>query len=443
MSRLADIYFSLRDFLTVKQLSSFQKNRLRVTLTKTLTPVLQLLTLVSLVSVAFGGIVSSAVYRGESLNAAISWSIYSGFSVMCFLIPISVSKQARKWLNELFCLSLALVSTFSGIYLGSVDEPHSAAIYVVYILPLWSLPLPSPLIKRLLINASVYLIFPGLIFVVGIQGSQLWMVFSIVTGSVLLSLVLGHSFYLNLRSNYITKRNIEKSQKELETLHENLHEEKRKADEFLLNIIPEHVTDQLKHKDIFVAESYDQAGVIFADIVDFTPVADRLDPKQVVRILHSIFSRFDDLISDFKAEKIKTIGDEYFAVTGIPNQTKNPIVEAIDLALAMRKLLVDFRSSEGLDFQLRIGVNSGPITGGIIGTEKYVYDVWGQTVNVGSRMESNGVPGKIQVTESAMNSINPDIRSQYDFTKRGKIDIKGHEKITTYFVESSDEAVSP
>ncbi len=207
--------------------------------------------------------------------------------------------------------------------------------------------------------------------------------------------------------------------------------EKEKSERLLLNILPEPIANRLKQDSSAIAESFEEVSILFADIVGFTPLSAQMQPIQLVSLLNRIFSEFDQLVDRYQLEKIKTIGDAYMVAAGLPIPRDDHAAAIADLALAMQKSIQDFRTDAGDPIQIRIGINSGVVVAGVIGTKKFIYDLWGDTVNVASRMEAHGEPNTIQVTEATYVRL----RDRYQFTKRGTIAIKGRGDMTTYWLQ--------
>ena len=170
--------------------------------------------------------------------------------------------------------------------------------------------------------------------------------------------------------------------------------------------------------------------VLFADVVDFTPFAERTAPERVVGVLDEIFSAFDGLAERLGLEKIKTVGDAYMVVAGLPDPRPDHATAATEMALAMQAELGRLCSVLDLDLSIRIGMQSGPVIAGVIGRRKFIYDLWGDTVNTASRMESTGLPGRIQVTETVYERL----RSRYEFDERGDVQVKGKGRLRTYLL---------
>lgn len=209
-----------------------------------------------------------------------------------------------------------------------------------------------------------------------------------------------------------------------------LAEAKAISDSLLLNILPESVAERLKLGESPIADRVDDVTVLFADLVGSTPVAERVSADALVIFLDRLFSEFDDLADLHGLEKITTIGDGYLAVAGLPEPRADHMEAAASLALAMMKVLGQVRVPGGFDMAMRIGLASGSVVAGVIGRRKFRYDVWGDTVNTASRMESHSLPGEIHVTSELRDAL----LCQFDFRSRGRIAIRGKGEMETYFL---------
>jgi class 3 adenylate cyclase len=212
-------------------------------------------------------------------------------------------------------------------------------------------------------------------------------------------------------------------------LHQ-LQAEQARSERLLLNILPQPIAERLKHSQQPIAESFDDVTVLFADIVDFTSLASRVAPNELVGLLNEIFSLFDDLAERHGLEKIKTIGDAYMAVGGLPKPRPGHAAAVADMALAMRRAIARFSARRGEPYDIRIGISTGAAVAGVIGTKKFIYDLWGDTVNTASRMESHGLAGQIQVCPATYERL----RGRYLFEERGEVSIKGKGEMTTYLL---------
>jgi class 3 adenylate cyclase len=198
----------------------------------------------------------------------------------------------------------------------------------------------------------------------------------------------------------------------------------------LLNILPKAIADRLKREAGPIAEAHADVTVLFADVVDFTPFVERTEPARVVAVLDEIFSAFDGLAERRGLEKIKTIGDAYMVVAGLPAPRADHVEAMAEMALDMQTELPRLCEPLGLDLAIRIGIDSGPVIAGVIGRHKFIYDLWGDTVNTASRMESSGLPGRIQVTAA----IYERLRNRYWFEERGEIEVKGKGRLKAYLL---------
>ena len=210
---------------------------------------------------------------------------------------------------------------------------------------------------------------------------------------------------------------------------EQLEMEREKSERMLLNILPKSIADRLKAGESTIADSFKDATVLFADLENFTKISTGISPADLVHLLNDIFSGFDWLAELHGLEKIKTIGDAYMVVGGLPNPRPDHASAIAEMALEMQKVIKRFNTVERT-FNLRIGISTGPVIAGVIGRKKFIYDLWGDTVNLSSRMESQGQPGKIQVSSSTYERL----KNKYAFEKRGVLDVKGKGEMTTYFL---------
>lgn len=214
----------------------------------------------------------------------------------------------------------------------------------------------------------------------------------------------------------------------------------QKSDHLLRNILPSAIIENLKKGDAAAAERFESTTVLFADIVGFTSLAARISALEVVKFLNQIFSKFDQLTEKHALEKIKTSGDAYIVAGGVPVPRADHAEAIANMALDMQKVIADFKTDTGESFQIRIGINTGPVVAGVIGTKKFIYDLWGDTVNVASRMESQGLPGYIQVTTAIYELL----KDRYIFEERGAIAVKGKGEMITYWLKAKkdDSAVA-
>ena len=211
-----------------------------------------------------------------------------------------------------------------------------------------------------------------------------------------------------------------------------LQVERDKAEGLLLNVLPASIADRLREETGTIADSFDAASIVFADVADFTPLAQRLPAADVVGLLDRLFSRFDELVEQHGLEKIKTIGDCYMVASGVPTARPDHARAAALLALDMREAV---RSTTWLgqhNLALRIGIGSGPVVAGVIGRKRFLYDLWGDAVNTASRMESHGTPGEIQITRDTYEML----KDEFACRPRGMVTVKGKGELPTWYLDA-------
>lgn len=211
-----------------------------------------------------------------------------------------------------------------------------------------------------------------------------------------------------------------------------LENEQARSEKLLLNILPQSVAQRLKANEVRIADSHPAVTIMFADLVDFTKLSAKLPPAELVDLLNSVFSEFDRLTEKYGLEKIKTIGDAYMAVAGAPNPRADHAHAVANMGLEMQEALAKTAEQTGKKLMMRIGINSGPVVAGVIGSTKFSYDLWGDTVNLASRMEQSGIPDGIQVTEATYKLLKDD----YVFESRGTIPLKGKGEAEAYILKA-------
>ena len=214
--------------------------------------------------------------------------------------------------------------------------------------------------------------------------------------------------------------------------------EQERSERLLLNVLPASIAARLKQAPTVIADAHEDVTVLFADIVGFTGFADSRSATEVVDVLNRLFCAFDELVDRRGVEKIKTIGDAYMVVAGLPTPHAGHGDAIAALALEMCREVARFRDETGIELEIRVGMDSGPAVAGVIGRRKFTYDVWGSTVNMASRMETHGVPGGIQVTQRVYEQL----RDRYDFDERGLIDVKGKGPTMTYVLTGERTATT-
>jgi len=255
--------------------------------------------------------------------------------------------------------------------------------------------------------------------VIGIIGSLLIFAISVVA----------------LIGRQIANKKLGKQNAEIEKQKAIIEEERRKAENLLLNILPKEIADELKEKGYAMPRSYELVTVLFTDFRGFTQIAEKITPQQTVEKLNFFFQKFDEIANKYNLEKIKTLGDGYMCAGGVPNENSTNPIDTVKAALEMQKFINQWnteRKSMGESvFELRLGINTGALVAGVIGTNKFAYDIWGDTVNLASRMESSGEIGKVNISGATYEWV----RHQFECTHRGKVAAKNKGEVDMYFVE--------
>jgi class 3 adenylate cyclase len=223
--------------------------------------------------------------------------------------------------------------------------------------------------------------------------------------------------------------------KEIEKQKELIEKAKAQSDSLLLNILPEEIAEELKYFGKSYARKHEQVSVLFADIKDFTAIAEMLTPVKLVMQLDEVFGAFDNIIAKYGMEKIKTIGDAYMCAAGLPMADNENACNAVRAALDMQQFVKKFGAANKIQnlpvFELRIGIHTGPLVAGVVGSKKFAYDIWGDTVNIASQMEHHSEVGKINISADTHKIVKP----QFNCTPRGKIETKSKNGVEMYFVD--------
>jgi len=218
-----------------------------------------------------------------------------------------------------------------------------------------------------------------------------------------------------------------------------LEQEHDKSESLLLNILPRPIAERLKASPQTIADGFPHVTVLFSDIVGFTPMSEKLSPRELVAVLNQLFTGFDRIAAEHGLEKIKTIGDAYMVAGGLPVPTLRHAQAVADFALQARDFALAFGAAQDPPLGIRIGIHSGPVVAGVIGESKFAYDLWGDTVNTASRMESSGVPGRIQCSEATWALLADD----YVFEARGTVAVKGKGEMRTFFLDGHGPGDGP
>lgn len=225
--------------------------------------------------------------------------------------------------------------------------------------------------------------------------------------------------------------NVNRTSEQLGRLYSDLNTEKERSEALLLNTLPRPIVERLHRGETVIADRIDAATVLFSDLVDFTALATILSPERMIEMLGTLFARFDALAAALSLEKIKTIGDGYMVAAGVPQGRPDHAAAAVEMAFGMRDAAAAIARDLNQPLRLRVGIHSGPLVAGVIGTHKFVYDLWGDTVNIANRMEEYGKPGRIHLSAATRGLLG----DSFCFEPRGGLDIRGKGRMETFFVE--------
>lgn len=216
----------------------------------------------------------------------------------------------------------------------------------------------------------------------------------------------------------------------LRQAQETLKVEKEKSEKLLLNILPEKVAEELKEKGTSDPQSFKNVTVFFSDFVNFTEKSEQMTPGELLAELNEMFTRFDEIMESHRCQRIKTIGDAYLAVCGMPDEDPYNALNIVKAALEIRQYLIKRKAEKGSNWEVRIGIHTGDVVGGIVGIRKYIYDVFGDSVNTASRMEAHADPMTINISETTFDAV----KDEFNCTQRDSIEVKGKGQMTMYFV---------
>jgi guanylate cyclase len=349
----------------------------------------------------------------EALGSGFVWVAAINALVVALFIPLLVALQ---WKPRLFSLwvqlllgiillvSIPLAALQGGLVASGIDSIFTVAIVVMILIlfgirtaVLWFVAFLVVVALTLLIPTWVDPLYPG-------ETPEAEIAFNLVAfGLVMLIAMI---YFVRQRDRF-----------------------QKESDDLLHNILPDEVATRLKADEALIADDYESASVLFADMVGFTPMSAQMTPPQLIELLNDVFASFDAFVEELGLEKIRTVGDEYMVAAGVPTARPDHAQAIAELALRIRDHTAATQF-DGHDITLRIGINSGPLVAGVVGTHKFSYDLWGDVVNVASRMESEGIPGSIQVTKATYELI----RDQFVCEPRGVIAVKGKGDMNTYLL---------
>ena len=347
-----------------------------------------------------------------------------GYAVLLPLVLLLNGKGLRTLARLFFVVSGLLFMGGMSYWMGKGANFHfylfSVAIVTFYIFPPRQRPLMylfSLLAMIQLVVLHIYLLDPSPYF--PLEADTLHLI-GVVNLAATAFLVMSLSAYIS---------------RVYEVAETYLHLERSKSEKLLLNILPASIVEKLRESPETIAERFEECTILFSDIVGFTEMSHTMSPVDLVALLNRIFSEFDDLAEKHGLEKIKTIGDAYMVVGGLPEPSQEHAERVARFALDMLDVVRRYREKENMPLEIRIGMASGDAVAGVIGKKKFVYDLWGKSVNTASRMESSGVPGKVQVTEKTYALL----REKFHLEKRGLVELKGMGEVISYLLLAEQE----
>lgn len=349
--------------------------------------------------------------------------IYIQFlSLSVFAICIYLNEKRHYIVSAIIGTLEVIVHQALCVFMIGIESQFHLFLALSAMIP-FLLPKGQNIVKSTLLSLSV----GGIIFiqyVIGIN-EPIYTINPTILTSIGATNILITGLFLGVFGMYFAKA-ISITERQLEL-------ERAKSDKLLYNILPLSIANRLKKEDQVIAEEFEAVSVLFADIVGFTKLSERLSPEELVINLNEIFSNFDELVDKYDLEKIKTIGDAYMVSSGLPEPDPSEAKKMAAFALEMKAYMENRMESSNEKLQIRIGINSGPVIAGVIGKKKFAYDLWGDTVNIANRMESHGDPGKIHISESFKKLI----ENEYEIEKRMPITVKGKGEMQTYFLIKS------
>jgi adenylate cyclase len=353
------------------------------------------------------------------------------YAVMCpFFLAVllfSFTPSARRFMQPGIALGMLVCGLGIIAMIVIAPPPGNYLFYAGLLL----IPMFPPTIRvRFVYSAAVSLMIIVAYEIAAIRFTDTSLPFLINNNFFLLTsaaigMITNYMLELFSRRNFIQRIQLEK--------------ERDRSERLLLNILPVSIAERLKQRQETIADGFAEASVLFADIAGFTGLAASRSPREVVDLLNEIFSEFDHLAEKHGVEKIKTIGDAYMAVAGLPVHTPDHATAVVELALDMQDAVARRSASGHAPVSLRIGINTGPVVAGVIGMKKFIYDVWGDTVNTASRMESHGVEGGIHATEETCRRLT----DAYLRKERGTVKIKGKGEMRTYLITGRSGTAQP
>lgn len=361
---------------------------------------------------------------GQTTGLEAGIIISRGVAVLLFLLPFWLNRRLQHTPARLALMLVSLGFVLSSSVIFAVSAPVHLFVIVIAAAALALFPEREAghMWMVALACALTFGVLLGLrhrnepVITVSRPEVRLAMEVLISFGALILALVITHALRVTARRS------------ELQAIYE-----QERADRLLLNILPEQIARRLKDDPKTIADGFHDVTVLFADLVGFTPMSEKMSPNETLQLMDRVFSRFDELVDQFGLEKIKTVGDAYMLAGGLPDANASHAEDVARMALAMQKEVRTFHGPQGEPLSIRIGIATGPVVAGVIGRKKFLYDLWGDTVNTASRMESCGEPDTIQVSETTWRRL----RDRFTLRERGEIEIKGKGRVMTWFLEGA------
>ena len=357
-----------------------------------------------------------------------AWAFRFGFFVPFALLCITLTFS--RWgesLHQTVGVLFGTTATVTVVAIGAISPTDSYYAYTSYAVLFVTI---GPFLLRLeVFSQMVYVVVSVLVFNFAnwfLRANPLHVYISMNFSLMSMGGLGGFIAYMrgrDARNGFLQRRLIHRQYALLDA-------ESAKAEKLLLNILPQPIAERLKADSRSIADGFAEVTVLFSDIVGFTKMSARLSPDEVVSRLNEMFSAFDDIASHLGLEKIKTIGDAYMVAAGLPEPRADHAEAIAEMALRMQEAVAEFSKRRGEPLTVRVGIHTGPVVAGVIGKQKFIYDVWGDTVNTASRMESHGEPGQIHVSDTTYKRL----AERFTFKSRGAIEVKGKGLMETYFL---------
>ena len=359
----------------------------------------------------------------------LAWAVRYGVFVPIALVTLSVvySRHLARWQQPVMLLFGMSVNAVV-LWIGAIAPREGFFIYTSF--AILFVTLGAFIARMSVVTQAAYtllsmLVYDALDLAISHSSFEVRLSMNLTFFSMgAIGALVAHQMEAQARRSFLQRQVIQEQITEIDM-------ERQRAESLLLNILPPSIARRLKLDSRAVAEAFPETTVMFADLVGFTKMSARLTAEEVVRRLNQIFSAFDDFADELRLEKIKTIGDAYMVAGGLHERDTTAQARAIaELALRMHAMVAAYGDKVGEPLALRIGIHTGPVVAGVIGRSKFIYDVWGDTVNTASRLESHGLPGRIQVSEETYRRL----RDAYVFEDRGEIELKGKGPMKTWLL---------